>query len=187
MFFGLLTSAIAGDTEQVEFTAILLAFYSIFILYAMFSFRYLQIKSVSDDKELVIGFGPLLLCCCCQRIKIKNSDIKSYSFTKCGFQHRRGAMIGCCSNILYLNGAGYPKCYDLCCDVITDIDCCDKCCDKCCCCCDDECDKMCKDTDLVEFKLKKSRKCCCYFEIKSIMASTTDKEALQEHLKTIKI
>ena len=96
-------------------------------------------------------------------------------------------MIGCCSKILYLNGAGYPKCYDLCCDAITDIDCCNKCCDVCCCCCDEECDKMCKETDLVELKLNKKRKCCCYFEIGTVIASTTDKESLQNHLKSIKI
>eukprot|EP00483_Globobulimina_turgida_P009138 UN09156 len=185
LLFGMIINAIAGDTERVQFTALLLTFYTIFILCAMFSFRYLEIKSMDADNSLLIRFGPLQLCCCCQKIKIENSNIKHYSFKKCTIVDRRGAVLSCCKNTLYLNGAGYPKCYDMCCDIITDTTCSDWCCDKCCCCCDDECGKMCMETDLVELKLKEKRKCCCYFNIDTVIASTTDKDGLQEHLKSI--
>ena len=47
----ILDNAIAGNTRQVEITALLLAFYAIFVIYGMFSFRYLEIKSVDDDKS----------------------------------------------------------------------------------------------------------------------------------------
>ena len=184
LLFGVMRDLIAGDMESAQFSALLLAFYAIIILWSIFSFRYLEITSVDDDQSLLIRFGPLLFCCCCQRITIKNSNIKSYGFRKCEIWHRRGAMMGCCSNTLYLNGAGYPKCYDLCCDVISDSDTCNWCCDRCC--CDEDCDAMCIEQDVVELKLKEKRKCCWYFDIETVQASTTDKEGLLKYLRSFK-